>query len=175
MPTDLILTVIAKDRPGLVERLANVVAAQDGNWIESSMARLGGEFAGIVHIEVDEARLAPLESALNALARDGISVTIRHGITPAASEAEGRVAHLSLVYQDHPGIVHAVAAALARHGVSIDELATEVFPGSMSGERMFGAEADIILPPGVAEDELRGALEALAGDLMAEIDLSDAE
>ncbi len=40
----------------MVSALADVVAAQDGNWLESRMANLGGQFAGIIRIEVDESR-----------------------------------------------------------------------------------------------------------------------
>ncbi|MBA5775954.1 amino acid-binding protein [Stappia sp. F7233] len=171
MPTDLVLTVIANDRPGLVERLSDAIAAEGGNWVESSLARLAGEFAGIVRVQIADERLDRLELALDELGQHGLSVTVRRGA--AQPEPAGSHAHLSLVCQDHPGIVHAVAAALARFDVSIDELATEVFSGSMSGERMFGAEAEIILPPDIDEGELRAALEELAGDLMAEIDLKD--
>ena len=53
MQTHLVFTVIAKDRPGLVERMAEIIAGTGGNWIESSMARLGGEFAGIVRIAIE--------------------------------------------------------------------------------------------------------------------------
>ena len=56
MSTTLVLTVIGTDRPGLVESIAAVVAAHGGNWLESRMARLGGQFAGIVRIEVPRER-----------------------------------------------------------------------------------------------------------------------
>ncbi len=49
---DMVLTAIARDRPGVVESLADVIAAHSGNWVESSMAQLGGKFAGIVRVEV---------------------------------------------------------------------------------------------------------------------------
>ena len=48
----LVMTVIAPDRPGLVEALAATVASHQGNWVESRMAHLAGQFAGILHIEV---------------------------------------------------------------------------------------------------------------------------
>ena len=48
MPVEMVLTIISKDRPGLVQTLAQVIADHSGNWIDSSMARLGGEFAGIL-------------------------------------------------------------------------------------------------------------------------------
>ena len=40
MPTSLVLTVLGEDRPGLVEALAHIIAAHEGNWLESRMAHL---------------------------------------------------------------------------------------------------------------------------------------
>jgi predicted amino acid-binding ACT domain protein len=54
MPVEMVLTIISKDRPGLVQTLAQVIADRSGNWIDSSMARLGGEFAGILRVNVSE-------------------------------------------------------------------------------------------------------------------------
>ena len=48
MQVPLVMTVIGKDRTGLVETLAEIVAGHGGNWLESRMCRLGGEFAGIL-------------------------------------------------------------------------------------------------------------------------------
>ena len=44
MQVPLVMTVIGKDRTGLVESLASLVAEHGGNWLESRMCRLGGEF-----------------------------------------------------------------------------------------------------------------------------------
>ena len=52
MPTPLVMTIIGPDRTGLVESVARVVAEHGGNWLESRMSRLGGEFAGILRIEL---------------------------------------------------------------------------------------------------------------------------
>ena len=56
MPVEMVLTIISKDRPGLVQTLAQVIADHSGNWIDSSMARLGGEFAGILRVDVLQSR-----------------------------------------------------------------------------------------------------------------------
>ena len=50
----LILTVVGPDRPGLVRAIAEAVAARGGSWLESRMARLAGQFAGIVLVEAPE-------------------------------------------------------------------------------------------------------------------------
>ena len=50
MQTPLVMTIIGPDRTGLVESVARVVADHGGNWLESRMSRLGGEFAGILFL-----------------------------------------------------------------------------------------------------------------------------
>lgn len=112
--TSLVLTTIADDRPGLVETLASIVARHDGNWIESSMSRLAGAFAGIVRIEVPQERARELQDALGALADQGIAVTVKQADTGA--EHHGQAAHVSLMCQDHPGILHALATVFAGKG-----------------------------------------------------------
>ena len=47
----LVMTLIGPDQPGLVDALARVIAAQDANWLDSRMAHLGGQFAGILRVE----------------------------------------------------------------------------------------------------------------------------
>lgn len=170
MPVDMVLSIIATDRPGLVQTVAGAVAAHDGNWIDSAMARLSGEFAGIVHVSVPGASVKGLEAALAGLSDQGITITARRS-DEAAAAPTGQAAMLELTGVDHPGIVRDVSAALARSGVSIDELETRLFPGSMSGEHMFSAKARILLPETLDADALREELEAIADDIMVEIEL----
>ena len=48
----LIMTIIGADRPGLVQLVASRVADHGGNWLESRMCHLGGQFAGIARVEM---------------------------------------------------------------------------------------------------------------------------
>ena len=52
MQGSLVMTVIGADRPGLVDSLAGIVEVHGGNWMESRMSRLGGQFAGILRVQV---------------------------------------------------------------------------------------------------------------------------
>lgn len=170
MTIELVLSIAARDRPGLVKILSQVVSDHGGNWIDSSMARLGGEFAGILHVAVPQGALEPFEAALAGLSAQDISVSVRRGIGSAPSGPRTR---LELTGIDHPGIVHEISSALAAHGVSIDELHTQVFAGSMTGERHFVAKAVVVLPPELSHDALRDELEQIATDIMVEINLTD--
>ena len=41
----LVITVFAPDTPVLVEQIARCIAEHGGNWLESRMSRLAGQFA----------------------------------------------------------------------------------------------------------------------------------
>ncbi len=169
MSKTYVLTALSHDRPGVVEQIAQVVADHSGNWIESAMARLGGEFAGILRITVPDESMLDLEGALFDLSSDGITVLWQHDAPEG--KPTGRHARLELTGQDHTGIVRDVTHVLSEKNVSVDRLDTSVFSGSMSGEAMFSATADILLPTGLDMDDLRDALELIANDIMVEIEL----
>lgn len=173
MAVDMVLSIIAEDRPGLVQTLAQVLADHGGNWIDSSMARLGGEFAGIVRVAVADDRAAAFEQALGALGEKGIAVTVRRD-TPLPPRS-GTSALLEVTGADRAGIVHQISQALAEAGVSIEALKTEVFSGSMSGGKLFSAEARILMPEGCTAPALRERLEAIAEDIMVDLELVETD
>ena len=82
------------------------------------------------------------------------------------------VVELELVGHDRPGIVRHITEVIARLGVNIDELSTDVTAAPMSGGTMFTALARLEVPAGFDVDELRVALEKIAGDLMVDITLA---
>jgi len=71
------MTIIGPDRTGLVESVARVVAEHGGNWLESRMCRLGGEFAGILRIELPVEKRQTLLGALQTLQSRGLTVVVR--------------------------------------------------------------------------------------------------
>ncbi|MEE2777583.1 MAG: ACT domain-containing protein [Acidobacteriota bacterium] len=172
----LVLTLIGPDRPGLVGKLADVVAAHDGNWEESRMASLGGEFAGLLRVTVTDARASELERALADLG-DGLQVVVKGGAGAPEDGASdqldttGTVLELELVGQDRPGIVREISAALASNGVNVEELESEVTSAPMSGEALFKARATIRLPAGTSESDVRASLEEIALDLVVDVQL----
>ena len=98
---EIILTAIAKDRPGIVEEIAAVITEHSGNWVESSMSRLGGEFAGIVQITAPVASKDQIMAGFKALSANGISIECK--IDKQVEQAAGRSAELELTGLDHAG------------------------------------------------------------------------
>lgn len=174
MRTNVILTVVGSDRPGLVQAVADAVLAVDGNWLESHLAHLAGKFVGAVLVEVPAARLPDLEARLRKADAAGLQVSLVDAPAPPEPPA-GRLVALELVGQDRPGIVREVTAALAGRKVNIEDFATELAHGSWSGERLFRATASLRVPPAVALDSLRETLERLSAELMVDLSLTEAD
>ncbi|WP_018948946.1 glycine cleavage system protein R [Thioalkalivibrio sp. ALMg11] len=171
MKTSVILTVIGPDRPGLVSAVAARARAAGGNWLESRMAQLAGQFAGVVLLEAEVDAADQLEAALRDLERDGLQVQIQRGSDLPAPP--WHYVTLDLVGHDRPGIVQDITAILSRHGVSVETLDTACKPGSMTGEPMFHAQAQLGVPEDLDLDTLQDALEALANELMVDLELHD--
>lgn len=173
MQTHLVLTVIGPDRPGLVSVLSDTIAAGGGNWLDSRMASLAGQFAGILLVDVASDRADDLRAALQRLEGMGLRLVVAQGPAEAAAAHPGRTLKLDLLGQDRPGIVRDISRVLAEHQVSIGEFHTERASGSFSGEAMFKATALLTLPAGLDEGALKHALESLANELMVDLDLGD--
>jgi len=164
-----VITVFGDDRPGVISAISGPITRLGGNWERSQLARLAGKFAGIVEVSVPDERYAELVAELTAL--EDLHVTIEGEESPESGDAEGEGFLLELLGNDHPGIVAEVSAVLAEHGVSIEELHTEVRDAPMAGGHLFEARAILVAPP-AGTDALRAALEALADELMVDLTLS---
>jgi glycine cleavage system regulatory protein len=166
MQSTLVMTIIGADRPGLVDSVASLVAAHGGNWLESRMARLGGQFAGILRVAVPADNTAALMTALKGL--QGLSIVAQPD-APAADATPARRLHLELVGHDRPGIVRQISHALATQGVNVEELETECVSAPMSGEILFKARAELQLPAMCSVEVLRRDLEKIAADLIVDL------
>lgn len=165
----MVMTIIGKDRPGLVDLVAGTVVQHGGNWLESRMSRLGGHFAGILRVEVEAEKESALVQALAALERQGLSVVVHTDRETPPTQAAPTLAQLEIVGQDRPGIVRQISQSLVRYGVNVEELHTECSSAPMSGEALFKAEAKLRLPQSCQVAALQADLERIAGNLMVDI------
>jgi glycine cleavage system regulatory protein len=170
MRAQLVLTLIGRDRPGLVEALAVTVARHGGNWEESRMARLAGRFAGILRVTVPLDAAAGLTASLHDLEREGLKIAVESS-EPAPADQGGRRFRLALLGNDREGIVREISSTLAARKVNVEELDTTCEEAPMGGAQLFRAEAVLHVPQAVAVEELRSTLESLADDLMVELSL----
>jgi len=166
------MTIISPDRTGLVESVARVVADHGGNWLESRMCRLGGEFAGILRVEIPAEKKSALLAALQKLSANGLQILVRDDAALAA-KASGQQTKLEIVGSDRPGIVREITAALARAGVNVEEFSSELVSAPMSGETLFKATARLQLPANCPVAALKTDLEKIAADLLVDVSFAE--
>ena len=160
--------------PDFVSAVSEKIAAFGGTWLESRSARLAGKFAGILRVNVPEANLPGLERALRDLAPAGLSLTIERGAdeepTPSA-----RLITLDILGNERPGIVRDVAQALTALGVNIEEFESRLESAAFTGVEMFRAHARLRAPETLPLEDLRRTLERLAGEIMVDLTLAEAD
>jgi glycine cleavage system regulatory protein len=171
MRVSLVMTAIGRDRPGLVEMLARLVADHGGNWLESRMCRLGGEFAGILRVDIAREQANVLIAALEDLGSKGLNVVVRED--EPARTVGGRTLVVGIVGQDRPGIIREISSALASQQVNVEELESECASAPMSGETLFKARARLVVPETCDAEQLRQRLERIAADLLVDIDFEE--
>ena len=167
----LVLTLSGADRAGLVAAVAEVVRTHGGNWEASQLAELAGVFAGVAQVSVPDERADALTAALHEL-EGTLAITVRGGVEVASGAAPTSAPvnlQLSILGNDHPGIVKDVKAALSASAVSIDRLTTQVREAPMAGGTLFEAEIQAHADDDVDLAALRSHLERLASELQVEI------
>ncbi|MDO8698902.1 MAG: ACT domain-containing protein [Rhodoferax sp.] len=173
MTATMVFTFVGADKPGLVEQLAQTVGQYGGNWLESRMSELAGQFAGIVQVAVSEAQQPALRAALTALSGKDLTIVVALAQPPGADRDDCRNLRLSIIGNDRPGIVREVAMALAARHINVREMDTTIISAPMSGAPMFEAVASIQVPRTLDMAELNDQLDAVANALTVDIDLEE--
>ncbi|WP_394279424.1 glycine cleavage system protein R [Microbacterium sp.] len=164
----LVLTVVGDDRPGLVNALAEQVAAHGGNWERSELAELAGAFAGIVLVSVPDDRAEQLTAALGDL--DGmLRVTTHSGHAATEAPTPAQSYEVTVLGNDRPGIVRDVSAAIAAHAASVDVFRSRTLEAPMAGGTLFEATAVVRVPEGADAAAVTAALERLADEIQVDV------
>ena len=165
---------VGADQPGIVAGVTGVVLEQGGNLADCSMTILAGQFAMVLVVEFpDDRPVADVEAAFAPVAEQlELGVSVR-GLANAPAGVAGSRFELAVYGADRPGIVHAVAAALADAGVNITDLATRVIGSSETP--VYAALVDCVVPDSVSVDALRTRVNALAAELGLDATLHPAD
>ena len=160
------LTAIGRDRPGIVARIARVLLEHGLNIEDSQMRILGGRFAMMLLLR-GEPREEELVKDLQAAGRElGLDHIYVHPIAEAEAEAPEPTHVLTVYGGDHPGIVAAVAEALAAQGVNITDLQTRLAGG------VYVIFLELALPPGA---DITAAVATVGSEQGVDVSLREIE
>ena len=172
MAINLLLTFVGVDRPGIVQELSALVSAHEGNWLESKMSRMGGRFAGIALVELPAALTERFKAEISQVRE--LSVYLEESGVQR-TDADTLNYQLNIVGLDRPGILQEVTTEMSQQSINVVDLETTVSAAPMSGDKMFFADAQILVPSDVDLADLHDRLDSVANELGIDIllELSD--
>ncbi|MCB4790900.1 MAG: ACT domain-containing protein [Elusimicrobia bacterium] len=128
------ISVLGKDRPGIVANVTKVLYETGCNIADSSMTQLKSEFAMILIAELPKnistnTLINKLKSQINKL---HLSLSVRE---LKASEIKkektvGQVYIISVFGSDKPGIVYGISNILAKNRINITDVQTKITTGT---------------------------------------------
>jgi glycine cleavage system transcriptional repressor len=165
------VTIISKDRPGIVADTTEVLYRLGCNIADSSCTMLGGDFAMILIISHEKpfpkTRLVDEFRVLQE--KTGLVVHLRtlHEDELAAQQDDGELCLISVYGSDQPGIVYRVTRLLAEKKVNITDLNTRLI--GTAEEPVYVLMLEAILPSGLTPELISEMLEPLRRELAVEI------
>jgi glycine cleavage system transcriptional repressor len=164
------LTIIGRDRPGIVSQVAEILYQQGFNIADSSCSILGGQFSMILIISHPAMTAKEeFEQAFQPLEENDLSVFIRT-LKPGGEispELPGELCMISVYGADKPGIVFRVANELGERDINITDLNTKLIGKSDNPVYVMMLEA--MLPEGTEVETVEGWMAQLKSELQVDI------
>ena len=164
------LTIIGRDRPGIVSQVTEILYRLGCNIADSSCSILGGQFAMILIIShPDYTGRESFEAAFAPLEESGLSVFLRT-LKPGGEQhphLRGELCLISVYGADQPGIVYQVTKELGDRQVNITDLNTKLVGSEQRPVYVMMLEA--VLPEGLGVDDLARVMQGLRERLKVDI------
>ncbi|BCO17928.1 glycine cleavage system protein R [Alteromonas sp. McT4-15] len=161
----LVISIMGKDKPGLVDSLAKCVYKHQGNWQGSSFAHMAGMFTGFVEVHVSEDEKQNLIDALDSIK----DLSVQSVAVATSGETNSTKLTVDVMGNDKTGIVQELTSVLNQFNLNIVTFSSHCESAPNWGSLIFKAKAEIAVPADFDDDALQDALEALANDLVVDI------
>ena len=172
------VSVVGKDRPGIVAEVSRILYEQGCNIEDSTCTILSGQFAMILVIAHPKfTTVAEIDPSFDASRKNmGLTVSIHKLKDEEVSREKGFAGrpHIISVYgADRPGIVYSVARELARQKVNVTDLNTQVVGAKDRPVYVMVLEVDI--PESVDMKELEREFDKIRKELSVSISVRPIE
>ena len=165
MRRQMVLTASGRDRVGIVEEITALILRFEGNIEASRMVRLGGDFAMLMFVTAPEERIEGLRAAVAEVHYSKYDVQTRLSEVDEAEEAAATPCAINVRGADHMGILHQIARYLGQQGINVETMTTEIVSAPMSGTPLFTMSAVVRVPPQLAIEDLREAIEFIGEEV----------
>jgi len=173
MKQELVITLTGHDRVGIVKEITNVLVKHGGNVETSRMARLGGEFAMLALISLEENDRPAFEADLQKLRDEGFQITLLQTEDDHAKKYAGWLPYqIEVLGADHEGIIYEISHHLAQQGINFEDVETTTAPAPMSGTPLFKMQATVLVPPNLPFNKWSDALQEVGDKLNVTIEVA---
>ena len=173
MQKNMVFTITGPDKIGLVERVSRIVADHAGNIEASRMAHLGGEFAMLMLVKINEEQMDDLTRQFEKLKTEGYEVTGAITGHEDPAKYKGWLPYkIEVTGADHEGIIHRIASFLSRSGFNIEKINTDTVIAPVSGTALFTMDAIFLVPADKPFAGWHKSLQALGEELNVEIEVA---
>ncbi len=164
------LTIIGRDRPGIVAQVTEILYRLGCNIADSSCTILGGQFAMILIIShPDYTVKEDFGDIFSPLEEVNLSVFLR-ALKPGGQIRcvdKGEICMISVYGSDKPGIVYRVTRELGERGINITDLNTKLVGSSQKPVYVMMIEA--VLPMEMEPEALSEIMKGLKDELHVDI------
>ena len=101
MRKNFISTVYGSDIPGIIKALAQTTRSQGGEWLTSKVIKLGGQFAAIMSVVVEEELESSLKSTLELTYP---SLAFVYAAAKITNQEKTKIINLVVDCIDRPGL-----------------------------------------------------------------------
>ena len=164
------LTIVGRDRPGIVSQVTGILFNLGCNIADSSCSILGGQFAMILILAHPEFNSRDsFGDAFKPLEDADLTVALR--VLKPGGEVHARITGdlcmISVYGADQPGIVYRVAQVLGDRQVNITDLNTKLVGTEQRPVYVMILEA--VLPEGTEEEDVNAWLAPIRDELQVDI------
>jgi glycine cleavage system transcriptional repressor len=164
------VSAIGRDRPGIVAGLTQTLLEHGVNIEDSQMSILRGHFSMMLLVSAPDAVDAQqLNQDLSRTGDDLGLEAVSAGEVSVEQAGHARSSHVITVHgADHPGILHAVSAALSELGVNIVDLTTRLVGDDAA---VYVAVLEVQVPEGVDDASLEAKVREAAEHERVEVSI----
>ncbi|TQV85795.1 glycine cleavage system protein R [Aliikangiella coralliicola] len=154
MSSQLVISAIAPDRPGIAHEIISLVTDCGCNITESKMKAMGNTFSLVLMAKGEWNALAKLEHILpNKASSLGMTTMMqRTGPTEPRKELPYRVKVIAL---DYPGISKDLTNFFADQKIEIQEMSCNTYPAVQTGAMIGSIKLTVGIPSGSSVSEIR--------------------
>jgi len=162
----MILFLVGKDRPGIVDEVSSLFFENGANIEDSRMATMGGCFSIMTLFSYTSGQLAAIKTGVKGLEAEGFDTSLHKAEEPSAFPCRTELPFsIEVMAMDHPGIVQKVVHILHNHGVNIRSLDTQVTRAPLSGAPVFDLNLEAGIPEERSIANMKQELNALASEM----------